>query len=246
MSQALVDQKDLGAADSLVKESVELFSELKDDWGLALSLNDLGNVLRSKKEYLTALIHYRESLALWQKINDTWGIPLTLSNIGFLASLKGDYEESRRQLTEALKIQRKMEDKWGLAETLKCLGDVAVHLINYDEAAEFYRESLLLNQSIGRKQLMVACLEGLAMVANDIGKIEQAAHLSGAVESLRIVIGVPPNLTDKMLQKKYKALMGTTDAQSKGSRKFKSMQDEGRRWGLDQVTEYAFNELKSD
>lgn len=246
MSQALVDQKDPDAADSMIKESVGIFRELGDEWGLALSLNDMGNVLRSRKEYSSALTHYRDSLALWQKMDDTWGLPLTLSNIGFLASLKGDYEESRLRLGEALKIQRKVEDKWGLAETLKCLGDVAEHLGNYAEAEDFYRESLTLNRMIGRKQFMVACLQGLAIVAEAEGKIEQAAQLLGAVEALRGTVGVPVNLTDKALQKRYKATLESTSAKFRDARSFKAAQTKGRGLGLEQAAEYALSELAGD
>jgi predicted ATPase len=242
MSQAVMDQKDTDQARSLATEAVGIFEGLEDEWGLALSNNDLGNVLRGAGDYPAALERYGRSLALWRKIDDTWGLPLTLSNMGFLASLQGDYRQSRLLLAEALKIQRKVEDKWGLAETLKCLGDVALHLDDPDEAEGHYRESLMLNRAVGRKQLMVACLEGLAMVAGVTGRAGQAAQLFGAAESLRGTVGVPINLTDQKLKVKYESLIGAVSAQFRDEGEFKSAQSKGREMKLEQATAYALND----
>ncbi|KAA9346336.1 tetratricopeptide repeat protein [Larkinella humicola] len=205
LSQVKVDQGESMEGLTQIKESELIFENLNDSWGLALALNDHGNVLRSKGEYQAALHYYNRGLGLWKELQDPWGLPLTLSNIGFVASLMQDYKESQRCLNEALEYQRNVADNWGLAETLKCLGDVEIHLGQYQNARENYCESMKLNRVTGRKQLLVACLEGLCIVAHALQETEQAALLFVTTDFLRDSIGLFKNLTDNALNEKYES-----------------------------------------
>lgn len=169
------------------EEAREIFTRHRDEdpWGLALALNDLGNVRRRRGESTEALELYQDSLVLWEEMEDTWGIPLTRSNLGFLLMMDRKFDEARSHLEEALKIQRRLDDRWGSAETLKYLGDLAVREEKYQEAEDHYLESLGSNREIGRRQFMVGCLAGLAVSSAGKRRTRLAAFLFGAADALR-------------------------------------------------------------
>jgi predicted ATPase len=148
------------------EESLQIFKELGDAWGMALAYNDLGNVLRRKRDSDApgALKLYNKSLTLWRKVKDLWGLPLTLSNLGILETDNKNYEAATRAFEEALQIQQQVDDQWGLAETLKYMADLALKEEELTRAGKLYLESLTLNQKIGRSQFINACLEGLRIV----------------------------------------------------------------------------------
>src|SRR3712207_8470274 len=87
------------------EESVSIFRAIGARWGLALALNDLGNVVmvegdktlldagftrlseaqggteaRARGFYDEARRYYTESGALWEQMDDDWGLPLTLTD----------------------------------------------------------------------------------------------------------------------------------------------------------------------
>ena len=73
---------DVPAARSLVTESVALFRETDDRWGLALSLRFLGNWPSEDGDYAVAHASLMESLALFREIGDRQAIGLPLIWIG--------------------------------------------------------------------------------------------------------------------------------------------------------------------
>jgi hypothetical protein len=115
------------------EESIAVFSDIQDKWGLALALNDSANVLKGGELYHEAQKLYEESLRHWEGMEDSWGLPLTLSNLGFVsnrlglsASQQGNSEQAHTHFTEgrsyfgrAMKVQEQGKDRWGLAQSLK-------------------------------------------------------------------------------------------------------------------------------
>jgi len=239
LSQVYVDKKESDKAHKEISKSIGLLKD--DEWGSALALNDLGNVLRSMEQYGEALVKYKESLTLWKKLKDKWGEPLTRSNIGFVASLKGDYGESKKQLEEAVIIQTQMNDKWGLAETLKCLGDVSIHLEDWTKANNYYCQSIELNFVVGRKQLVVACLEGMAIRAATLNQMEEAVILFEASASLHEKIGVFLNLTDKKLKIYYEHLKDKVYKAFNDPDLLESLIEKGKNMNLQDAAEYVLS-----
>jgi tetratricopeptide (TPR) repeat protein len=209
LGMTALGQNHLDFALESATECVEIFRKHKaeDRWGLALALNDLGNVRRRRGEISEALELYKESLALWMDLGDTWGLPLTRSNLGFLLMMDKKFADARCELEEALEIQRSMNDRWGSAETLKYLGDLAVRERSYQEAEAHYLESLQRNQESGRRQFMIGCLAGLAVSSAGKRLTKLAAFLFGAVRSLREECEVSERIFDEeMFQQAWKDL----------------------------------------
>jgi tetratricopeptide (TPR) repeat protein len=197
-----------------------------DRWGLALALNDLGNVRRRRGEIPEALELYNQSLDLWKDLEDIWGLPLTRSNLGFLLMMDKKFGQARGELEEALEVQRSVNDRWGSAETLKYLGDLAVREEKYQEAEEHYLESLRGNQESGRRQFMIGCLAGLAVSSAGKRRTKLAAFLFGTVSSLREEIEVSERIFDEeMFQQAWRGL----DSELRDSPGFQKEHKDGAR-----------------
>jgi hypothetical protein len=77
-----------------------------------------------------------------------------------------------------------------LAEALRYQGD-------YGRANVLYREALASHHKIGNKLGIVACLEGLAVLARQGGNPQRAARLWGTSEVLRAMIGAALHPNDR-------------------------------------------------
>src|SRR5207244_6362334 len=94
------------------------------------------------------------------------------------------FEESRSAFKEA-------GDQAGMADALIGLASAAKMRGDFVAAHDLYQESFPILQRIQYKELIPSCLEGLAAVAAEQGELVWAAHLWGAAEVLREVIGTP-------------------------------------------------------
>ena len=153
------------AARQLAEESVVLFREIGDNWGLALSLDFLGEVALAQGGRDAARDLHNESLALYRQIGNKWGIALELSNFGREALRDGRYDEAQALLTEALAIQREVGDRWIIAWTMHNLGDVARSVGESEQAAALYGDSLALFEQLGDRGGIASSLHMLGRCA---------------------------------------------------------------------------------
>jgi len=98
------DQGQYAAAHALLEESVALFRESRDPWGLSMPLNNLGLLATAQGHYAAAATFYRESLILRRKSRNSWHVANSLTNLAGLASLMGQQKRAARL--------------WGAAEAL--------------------------------------------------------------------------------------------------------------------------------
>jgi ATP/maltotriose-dependent transcriptional regulator MalT len=145
----VAQQLDDPTAGDLGAESVALFREHGDKWGLALSLDFLGEVARERGDHARAEELHRESMSLYLEVGHSWGVALELSHFGHVALRAGDYATARQRLEEAIEIQRAVGDKWMLAWTLHNLGHVVRAEGDHAQAAAFHDESLQLFRELG-------------------------------------------------------------------------------------------------
>jgi tetratricopeptide (TPR) repeat protein len=156
--------------------------------GIAVSLNNLGNVARNQRNNTRAHTLFTESLALRRELGDKHGIALALNNLGNIAFDQGDNSAARLLLEESLDLQREIGNKSGAALALNNLGGVAHRQGDYRMARQFYAESLIILNEIGDKRI-AECLLGLATVAHMTQQLERSARLLGATEALLETIG---------------------------------------------------------
>ena len=120
---AMARQGDALAGLPLIEESVDLFRETNDRWGLAYALDGLVDILSwGNYSYKRVVQVLTESLTLYRELGDQLGVAQALQSLGRVTLVVNDYETAGTYFEESLTIQRSIGDKYGIAWRLKGLG----------------------------------------------------------------------------------------------------------------------------
>ncbi len=138
-------------AKALCEESLNLYREQHDLWGIAFSLALAGTVAVRQGEQERATEPLEESLAQFRAINDPWGIAYALNQLASIARDKERYEQAAALYEESLALRRELEDEQGIAVSLSNLADAAQLQGDWVRAALLHEESLERFQALGDK-----------------------------------------------------------------------------------------------
>ena len=244
-----VQQGDNERARTLLQENLEVIEELEEG-SPATKLkrfhasNLLGYLaINEDGDYARAMALLQESLALARETGDTYLVGTTLANLGHPALLHGDYEKAKLLSEEALELAHELGSS-GVefaCTALLNLGLAELSLGEHERAMGSFREALQMCQDIGRKLQVIENLEGMAGLAEALGEATKAAHLWGAAQGSREVIGISLTLGETALHEPYLA-----SARSRlGEKAWEEALAEGRAMSLEEATEYALFKEKS-
>jgi tetratricopeptide (TPR) repeat protein len=90
------DQGDSAAARRLYEQSLAIFRELDDRWGIAGTLADLGGLAREQGNYSAAHSLYRESIKIFHELDHKRGIARLLECFACAAAAQFDARRSLR------------------------------------------------------------------------------------------------------------------------------------------------------
>ena len=229
------DQNDYIVANNLCTESVAIFRELRDTWGIAYSLFLLARVPFTSGDYTTAGPIYEESLAVWRTLNDPWGLALPLNRLGEIACKRGDYDTARALLEESLAIRQQVGQKFLIAHSLNSLADVALRQGDYRSATAYMVETLPLYQELGRIVGIAGILVRFAQVTVGQAQMERAAQLLGAAEAKCEEVGIPLPPEDRATYERVVDRVQT----ALGEAMFTVAWAEGQAMTLEQAVAYA-------
>lgn len=165
------------AACSFYEESVVIWRELGDKWGLASALLNLGIVTFAQGDNEAARLLHEESLTLSEELGDKLGLASSLNNLGIVAETQGDYAWARAILERGLTIERELENKSGLSRALHNLGGVVYSQGDDEGARLLFEESLVLFRELGDRLAIGNSLNNLANIYDDQGKYGAAQAL---------------------------------------------------------------------
>ena len=135
-------QGDFPAAEHFLQQSLQLYEDLQDQWGIAASLNALGVSGRDRGDYLTAQAHLERSLACWRTLPDRLATARCLHNLANVAKICGDYSRAQIALREATEIFQEVGDPSGAAWSMNQQGDIEREQGNLEGARMFYQRAL--------------------------------------------------------------------------------------------------------
>jgi DNA-binding NarL/FixJ family response regulator len=183
-------QGEPSGAYELAGESLHMFQEVGDTWGIAMALLTLGRATADLGDLMTAHSLIEESAVLFRGIEDRRYQMVSVDALGLVALRQGNYAAARAHFEEILGVAQEMGDEPFIANALAHLGIVALRVGDFPQAATFYQQSLALNREEGNRDGIVEDLAGLAEVASLLGQPGRATWLFGAVEALREVRGI--------------------------------------------------------
>jgi non-specific serine/threonine protein kinase len=166
-------------------ESLALFREVGDRWGIAWSLDTLGVLAWIQGDAERAAPLLEEALAVSRDCGDKASVVRSLMTSGIAARSQGDEERARARLEEALVLSQELGDQRFIAWGLYDLGLLAVSQGDYGTARARLQESLCRSCQVGDWLSVTFCLDLLAEVWEAQGQPDRAARLMGAAEALR-------------------------------------------------------------
>ena len=160
---------DFRRARELHEESLVLRRELRDPWGVAISLNNLGVLATDEGANVQARARYEESLVLFRELGDQRGVAFALNNLGGVARARGDLEQASTLYEESYRAFRELGDDQGVAVSLITLGGVARQRGDWQRSSTALEQSLGLFRQVGDKPGVASSLANLGQLAEDRG-----------------------------------------------------------------------------
>ena len=140
---------DFGRRNQALKESLSLSRQLNDNWGLASTLQILGDT-NSWSGNLTQMEDYlAEYLALPRASGDKLGTIRGLIARSEVTGAKGNFAQSLPHIQEALEISEEIGSLSNLIRCYQLLGMCYLHLHELDRADDALRNGLALSQELG-------------------------------------------------------------------------------------------------
>jgi predicted ATPase len=175
-------QSDWGRTQDLGQEALAIFRRRGNVLGSAWTLTNLAVVPLEFGRAEEARAMLDEADALFRSEGREGG----LRRIGHLyaqvAAETGDTERARKELRESAEDSLVAGENFSAATTLHSLGDVELVEGEIAAAAAAYTEALRVAWDTGAHRVTCYALAGLAAVAADRGRLEEAALLWGFVE----------------------------------------------------------------
>jgi predicted ATPase/DNA-binding CsgD family transcriptional regulator len=156
-------------AQALFEESLALFTDIGDRWGIANALHNLGHLAFFQNDDDRAVAFEEQSLAQWRSVGDPWGICLPLGILAAIAAQRGDYERARALVEESLALARDRSDTWTIASRLGLLGVLVCEQGEAEHATRLLVESLAPQQAAGERTGYAWTLNLLGWVSRDQG-----------------------------------------------------------------------------
>ncbi len=160
-------------------ESLAIFKELGDRWGIALSLEGLAAADWEQDDLISAISNCKESITIYRELGDKISLSFALTGLAVVMEAQANYDQAISFCQESLELFREMEHRWGIAYSLNVLGEVARCQRDYNRAKIFYEESLTIGRGIGDKDRIAIAYHNLAYISHHQGDDTQAITLFG-------------------------------------------------------------------
>jgi DNA-binding CsgD family transcriptional regulator len=230
-------QGDYEVAVAALEEAMELYKDLGDLSGEAITLMHLGYAAAHAGDVERFPALCEECEALLQKPLDRRAAAYLLFFRGAVALEAGDYERAVAVLEESRASFRELGDLRDESMCSFTLGMTELKQGNLERGTAVLEEGLPLAQRTKDKLGSAYYLLGLGVVAAEQGQSVRAARLWGAAEALREVIGLPLSYFD-LAHSGYEAHLTTARLQLDEAA-WEAAWAEGRAMSFERAIEYA-------
>jgi predicted ATPase/DNA-binding SARP family transcriptional activator len=170
---------------ALADDSVAIARQTGDPWAIAWCLKvAYSNLGRPDKDLGAKQAALEEAIALARGAEDPFLLCQTLTGMGNVFAWTGELAAAEPWYVEALGLARQIDDLWSTLDSLNCLADVYLGLGQTQKSKELFCEGLRLAADLSAKAYLAWFIGGLYSVAKQEGKLERAARLAAASESI--------------------------------------------------------------
>jgi tetratricopeptide (TPR) repeat protein len=209
------DFKSKDEAAALLSESIELFSMLENDWGVAFSLRYLGQVAEMQGDYERSIKLQKDGLRRLEEIGDIWNSAHSLYLLGLSMYQHGDFQGARWAYEQSLEKCSYVEDKVMAAHALRGLAQLAMQRNELEQAEQLSREALEALQKSGDENCVAGTMRDLGEIARRQGDFEGAAGLLS--QSLLSFEKMGNDIPMAVTLERFAALAGSTGRDEKAA-----------------------------
>ncbi len=149
------------------ESSLKIKEELNHTWGIAASLNNIGQIYWKQCNYPKALSYYFKTLKIYEGPTndpDLIGHANTLNNIALIYNDQNDHKKSLDYHFRALAVAKKAADKNVLSTSYNNIGLLYGDMDEIEKAMENYLVALKLREEVQDR-------DGIATSLNNIGNL---------------------------------------------------------------------------
>jgi DNA-binding SARP family transcriptional activator/predicted ATPase len=169
---------DYDTANALYTESLDIYRQLENLFGIAKVLINQGVISYEQGDYPQAQQHYQESLKHYRELNYAYGISACLNNLAVIARKLGECERARDLIEESLILKRETGNRVAILHTLLEIGALDTEMGNFTQARGHYTEALLMAREIQAGGLTFDIMLGFAELFSQTGEGQRAARLA--------------------------------------------------------------------
>ncbi len=157
------------------QESYNIYSELDDLTGLAITTLNMGNHAIVYDRFDEGEMYYTESLQYYEKLGNKWGIANCLGNLGNIAFFREDFQSSRDLHIKSRDISSMIGDLEGVVICNLNLGRDESNLGDPEKSFNHFCEALRLSVDLGILPLALGALYEMSGKMRAEGNYEDAA-----------------------------------------------------------------------
>ncbi|MEJ3745988.1 BTAD domain-containing putative transcriptional regulator [Actinomycetes bacterium KLBMP 9797] len=162
-------------ARSHLERALDLYGELADPTGLALTHGNIAHLAYVEDRWDEVISHLEQSLAHYRSTDRRGGQADALNDLGWSYAQLGDHRKGLRYCTQAVALYQELGDQHWEANAWDSLGSIHQRMMDHTQAVRCYRRALDLSERAGGNVLGTAStLTKLATSYRATGHVERA------------------------------------------------------------------------
>jgi predicted ATPase/class 3 adenylate cyclase len=227
-------QADLGTAEALYREALELDRAAGDRARIGDDYYNLGFVAMASRDFASAREAFGLSAAGFRAVDDRARLAEVSGPLGVVELQTGNIDDALTWLEQARDINREIGDRARLADNTMVLGIIHRRRNEPTTAAAYAREAVTMIREIGDQARLPLAIESVAAVAFAEGQLRRGVILAGAARHMRQTLGgVVPSFWDSIDEPLARANV------SLGADAYAAALAEGEAMDLDRAVEFA-------
>lgn len=166
------------------EQALTIYREIKDQTGVGIALNNLGQANRAMSRYEQAIEYYEQALALRREMKDASGEGVTLNYLGNVYRLLSRNEKAIEYFKQSLAIMREVKNRAVEGGALHNLGVAYHNLSRHEQAIQYFTQALTIRREVKDRAGEATTLQYLARAESALGNT--AAAQANIEESLKI------------------------------------------------------------
>ena len=171
--------------------ALQLYQDIQDSRGIAMSFWGLADVARMQGSTATAREYYEASISIQRTLGNRREEADSLWGLASISCTEGDLDAAESLFIAALDIQKEISNIRGRGNAICGLGEVARLRGETDASRQLLQDSLAIHVSIGNKKGQAVALVALGKLAVASDSLDAAAELYDQLKPLMPSIGRP-------------------------------------------------------